>query len=127
MSGARPGAHLVFHAGGTRFAIPVDRIQGAARARQIVPLPGAPPEYAGIAFVRGEPVGVLDAARALGAQTPASPAAEGAERFLVILEGERHALLVDRIEEVVEQPAGAGSDPALRIVSIDEVLGGGVR
>ena len=123
--------HLVFQAGGGRFGIPVDRIQGAARAKQIVPLPGAPPEYAGIAFVRGEPVGVLDAARALGAPRPSEPPEEGAERFLVILEGERHALLVDRIEDVEEHPASAeaarGDQGSVRIVSIDEVIGGGKR
>ncbi len=137
-------AYLVFRAGGERFGLAVDRVQGAARARQIVPLPGAPPEYAGVTFIRGEPLGVLDAGRALGCRPEALVRKGGTGGgFLVILEGERHALLVDRIESVEEipveelTPASAKSgtvrgivssgESALRIVSVDEVLGGGRR
>ena len=133
MSG-RGVSYLVFRAGGERLGLPVDRVQGAARARQIVPLPGAPPEYAGVTFVRGEPVGVLDAARALGCRHP-SEGSRGGEPggFLVILEGERHALLVDRIESVEQIPEDAGDGDAagggqrVRVVSVDEVIGGGRR
>jgi chemotaxis signal transduction protein len=137
-------AYLVFRAGGERLGLAVDQVQGVARARQIVPLPGAPPEYAGVTFVRGEPLGVLDAVRALGCLPEATVRSGGAGgRFLVILEGERHALLVDRIESVEEIPAEAltpasaesgivrgivsSGESALRIVSVDEVLGGGKR
>lgn len=134
--------YLVFRVGGGRFGLAVDRVQGAARARQIVPLPGSPPEYAGVTFVRGEPLGVLDVARALGCG-PAERDGERTGQFLVILEGERHALLVDRIESVEEisdeagvlaSPEGGnvregapGDGPALRIVTVEEVLGGGKR
>jgi chemotaxis signal transduction protein len=137
-------AYVVFRAGGERFGVAVERVQGAARARQIVPLPGAPPEYAGVTFVRGEPLGVVDAVRALDGRRAAMAGGGGTRgEFLIILEGERHALLVDRIESVEEiaddevvavtseGPAIRGvvssGESALRIVSVDEMLGGGKR
>ena len=142
MSGRDGSPYLVFRAGGGRYGLAVDRVQGAARARQIVPLPGAPPEYAGVTFVRGEPMGVLDVVRALGVG-PAAREGEATGEFLVILEGERHALLVDRIESVEElfteaaspgspevaaaRGAGPEDPPAVRIVTVEEVLGGGNR
>jgi chemotaxis signal transduction protein len=144
MSPGAGEAYLVFRAGDERFGLAVDEVQGVARARQIVPLPGAPPEYAGVTFVRGEPLGVLDAVRALGSGRDVAVRKGGTGRgFLVILEGERHALLVDRIESVEEIPdqempsvsAESGTvrgivspgESAMRIVSVDEVLGRGRR
>jgi purine-binding chemotaxis protein CheW len=132
MSPRHGDSYLVFRAGGERLGLPIDRVQGAARARQIVPLPGAPPEYVGVTFVRGEPIGVLDAARALGCRTQRSKIEPGG--VLVILEGERHALLVDSIDSVEELvDGGAGGEVAapgesrVRVVSVDEAIGGGSR
>ncbi len=139
---AHEPSYLVFRAGGERFAIAVDRVRAAAPARGIVPLPGAPPEYAGLTFVRGEPVGVLDAAEALGCMAGPSPGAEGGERgVLLLLEGESRALLVDRVESVEEiSQATIGPPPPgnrklwgmvssargfVSLVEVDAVLGSG--
>ena len=69
------GLLLAFRAGGERFAVPLDRVREAARPRRIAPLPGAPPEWSGVALVRGEALGVIDVAVAMGLpHAPAKPA-----------------------------------------------------
>lgn len=90
-------AVLAFRAGGERFAVLVDAVREAARVRRLVPLPGAPPCWAGVAIVRGEPFGVLDVARAAG-----RPPGHGG--LLIVLHGRDQALLVDRIEGVLHVP-----------------------
>lgn len=131
---------LSFHAGGARFAVPLERVQAASRVGPLTPLPGAPPEYAGLALVRGAPVGVLDAAHALGV---AAPAAARSRPVLILFEGETRALLVDRVDGIEEidtarispPPAGAkrvfGLVPErerfLALVDVDALLSGGPK
>lgn len=101
-TGPRPAgtrSYLTFRAGSERLGVPLDRVQGAARPRHLTPLPGAPREYAGLALVRGEPVGVLDVAAAFGFAAP-PPASR--RPVLLLLEGDSRALLVDRIEAIDE-------------------------
>jgi purine-binding chemotaxis protein CheW len=88
---------LAVRVGEKRFAVPLERVREAARLAGIAPLPGAPDAIAGVALVRGEPFGILDVARALGAKersslAPGSP--------LVVLSDRSSALLVDRIDGV---------------------------
>lgn len=90
-------AFLTFRAAGERFAVPIERVREAARARRIVPLPGAPSAYAGVAIVRGEPLGVLDLGRVAAAR---GPLPEPGRSVLVVLRGEARALLVDRVDGV---------------------------
>lgn len=94
--------YLFFQAGGERFGVPVDRVQGAAKLRHVVELPGAPAGYAGLTMVRGEPVGVLDAMRAIGGAGPPASGEALKGDVLILLEGEARALLVQRIESVEE-------------------------
>ncbi len=90
-------AFLTFRAAGERFAVPIDRVREAARARRIVPLPGAPSAYAGVAIVRGEPLGVLDLGSVAAARPPLLEPGRG---VLVVLRGGARALLVDRVDGV---------------------------
>ncbi len=96
---------LVFRAGGRRFGIPIERIQGAARPRRIIPLPGAPHDYAGLALVRGEPVGILDARIALGtgeAGAAARAGTPGARPLVILIENDPRGLLVEKIDAIQE-------------------------
>lgn len=94
------GLLLAFRAGGERFAVPLERVREAARPRRIAPLPGAPPEWSGVALVRGEAIGVIDVAAAMGLpRAPARPAP-----LVVVLYGSDHALLVDSIDGVEACP-----------------------
>lgn len=131
-------AYLTFRAGTERLGVPLDRVQGAARPRHLTPLPGSPAEYAGLALVRGEPVGVLDVAAALGL---ASPSTVGRRPVLLLLEGDSRALLVDRIDAIDEiaperispPPPGArrlsglvpDGDRFLALIDLDALLSGG--
>ena len=98
---------LAFRAGGERFAIPLERVREAARPRRITPLPGAPPSWAGVALVRGEALGVVDVAAAVG--LPASPTRTAP--LVVVLYGCDHALLVDAVDGVEPYPAGRVAPP----------------
>lgn len=115
-------AVLAFRAGGERFAVLVDVVREAAPLRRLVRLPGAPPSWAGVAIVRGEPFGVVDVARAFG-----HPAGSGG--LLIVLHRRDQALLVDRVEGVLHVPkeraAGESIDtPEGRIglLDIDRLL-----
>ena len=105
MSGS--GLVLAFRAGGARFAVPLERVREAARPRRITPLPGAPASWRGVALVRGEALGVVDVAAAVG--KPLS--AMGGAPLVVVLHGCDHALLVDAIDGVEPFPEG-GLAPA---------------
>lgn len=105
MSG--PGLFLAFRAGGERFAIPLERVREAARPRRITPLPGAPASWSGVALVRGEALGVVDVAAAVGL-----PSREARRvPLVVVLRGCDHALLVDAIDGVEPLAAGRSMAP----------------
>lgn len=91
---------LAFRAGGERFAVPLERVREAARPRRITPLPGAPPSWSGVALVRGEALGVVDVAAAVGLPASASRTAP----LVVVLHGCDHAILVDAIDGVEALP-----------------------
>ena len=112
---------LAFRAGGERFAVPLDRVREAARPRRITPLPGAPAWWSGVALVRGEALGIVDVAAAVG--LPPSP--PRSMPLVVVLYGCDHALLVDSIDGVEPFPAGPVAPPppgrgALRGVVAEE-------
>ncbi len=115
------GELLAFRAGGERFAVPLDRVREAARPRRITPLPGAPAWWSGVALVRGEALGIVDVAVAVG--LPASPTRP--LPLVIVLYGCDHALLVDSIDGVEPFPAGCVEPPppgrgALRGVVAEE-------
>lgn len=101
------GLLLAFRAGGERFAIPLERVREAARPRRITPLPGAPLSWSGVALVRGEALGVVDVAAAMGLPTPASRRSP----LVIVLSGCDHAILVDAIDGVEPLPAGRSAPP----------------
>ena len=95
---------LAFRAGGERYAVPLEKVREAARPRCITPLPGAPAAWKGVALVRGEALGVVDVAAAVG-----KPRMEARESpLVVVLRGCDHALLVDAVDGVEPIP-GSGA------------------
>lgn len=128
---------LSFRAGGERFAVPLERVREAARPRSVTPLPGAPPSWSGVALIRGEALGVVDVAAAVGlAPSKARPAP-----LVVVLHGCDHAILVDAIdgvetlpaERVAPPPPGRGAvsgvvaekDGFLSLLDVDKLGSGG--
>lgn len=98
---------LTFRAGGERFAIPLERVREAARPRRITPLPGASAAWSGVALVRGEALGVVDVAAAVG--LPPTP--RRAAPLVVVLYGCEHGLLVDEVDGVEPWPQGRVAPP----------------
>lgn len=98
---------LAFRAGGERFAVPLDRVREAARPRRITPLPMAPPSWSGVALVRGEALGVVDVAAAVGLP----PAPRRLAPLVIVLYGCDHALLVDAVDGVEPFPADRVAPP----------------
>ncbi len=101
------GLLLAFRAGGERFAVPLERVREAARPRRITPLPGAPASWAGVALVRGEALGVVDVAAAVGLP----PSTARTAPLVVVLFGCDHALLVDAVDGVEQFPADRVAPP----------------
>jgi purine-binding chemotaxis protein CheW len=98
---------LSFRAGGERFAVPLERVREAARPRCITPLPGAPSSWSGVALVRGEALGVVDVAAAVGLPSSST----GPSPLIIVLRDCDHAILVDSIDGVEPLPAGRLSPP----------------
>lgn len=131
---------LTFRAGGRRFAVPLDRVRGAVRPKRIAALPGAPPFYAGLALVKGEALGVIDARRALVEDGAQEPEKAGVRSVLLLFEGESRALLVEKVEGIEEIAPSCLSAPPpsarhvsglreyegrfLSVVDVDSLLGG---
>jgi len=99
-TGGRP--HLVFEAGGRRFALPAEAGRGVVRRPRITRLPGLPEFILGVAGVRGEVVSVVDTNRFLAIPEP--PGGPGGYLVLVASGDLRAAFTVDRIVDVVPVP-----------------------
>jgi purine-binding chemotaxis protein CheW len=94
--------YLTFRAGGRRFGVPIDQVREAARVRRVVPLPGSPDDITGVVLVRGEPLGVVDVARATSRrERPLDPnRAQTETGMLIVLESRPFALWVERVDGV---------------------------
>jgi purine-binding chemotaxis protein CheW len=98
---ARPQALLV--RGGDRLcAIPLDHVVETMRPLPTASLDGAPPFVLGVSVVRGEPVPVVDLARALAGDG----AGASARYVLVRAGGRRFALAVSEVSGVVALDPG---------------------
>ena len=84
---------------GERVAFPSERIDSVVEIGAIVPVPGAAPHVAGLAALRSRVLTVIDCRASL---VPGSPIAEPRDALVVSEAGHLHALLVDRVEDVVE-------------------------
>jgi purine-binding chemotaxis protein CheW len=83
--------------GAEEYALPVRHVPEVADLGDVTPVPGTPPQVLGIRNLRGEVLGVFDAAAALGA--------EGSQPSHLVLAdagGRRCALAVDAIIEVAD-------------------------
>lgn len=109
---------VAFVVAGERFAVPTAAVEGILDLRELAPLPGAPPELAGMIQARSRVVPVLDPRPLLGLSggglsdlTQAVVIAGGPAPF---------ALAVERVEGRVEVPAAVPapvSGPFVRIAA----------
>jgi purine-binding chemotaxis protein CheW len=125
---------LLWRAGATRCAAPIERLREVLPALPLTALPGAPASILGIANVRGTLVTVVDGRRLLGEADHLVPDAT----VLVDVGGKPIGLAVDTVEDLVEVedselvPHGTGpaagwevrldDGPPARLLDLDHLL-----
>ena len=95
-------ALLTFNQGSERYALDARSVQGVFRLRHLTPLPGAPPELAGVTSWRGHLLTVLDLARVLGLERSGLD-----DRVWVVVaaaSGNRFGLLAGELGDFVRVP-----------------------
>jgi purine-binding chemotaxis protein CheW len=91
---------LIAEIGGRRAAIASAEVQSVIEVGHVAPVPRAPAFVAGLTALRSRALTVIDARRALGI---AGTAPDGDGRAVVCaVDGHPYAIVVDRVEDVVE-------------------------
>ena len=93
------GLVLVVRLGGERVAFRADAVSSVVEIDDNAPVPRAAPHVAGLAALRSRVLTVVDTYRAIGLPRPGD---EGREAVIVELHGHAYALMVDRVDDVVE-------------------------
>ncbi|HEV2746598.1 MAG TPA: chemotaxis protein CheW [Allosphingosinicella sp.] len=91
---------LVVTLAGQRVAIPAEQVEAVVEIDALTPVPRAADHIAGLAALRSRVLTVIDCAASIGLGR--SPARGLCEAVLVEADGHPYALLVDRVEDVVE-------------------------
>ncbi|XXF75803.1 chemotaxis protein CheW [Myxococcaceae bacterium GXIMD 01537] len=95
-----PGLFLTVVVGESAALLPAEAVQEVVRLVELDPLPGAPAHVSGTFLYRGEPAVAVDLAVMLGVRREPE-----LDSHLVICRGSRVvALLVDRVNDLVEAP-----------------------
>ena len=108
---------LLWRAGATRCAAPIERLREVLPALPLTMLPGAPDAVLGVANVRGTLVTVVDGRRILGESDRLAPDAT----VLVDLHGKPVGLAVDSVEDLVEVDDADLAPPAAGPAGVWEV------
>jgi purine-binding chemotaxis protein CheW len=116
---------VIFRVGPERFALPLSDVAEVVAHPAIAPVPGAPPEIAGVLQVRGEIRPVFALARLFGIEP-----AEADAVLLVRHNGSEAGLATGEVEDIAElreedRAATAPEDPRIRQVTsgLIQVLG----
>jgi purine-binding chemotaxis protein CheW len=115
---------LVVELAGRRVAFPAAEVEGVVELEGLTPAPGAAPHVAGLSALRSRVLTVIDSGRALDAARGAR--ADQTEAIVVASGGHTYAILVDRVEDVVEANAEAAPLAVPPGPGWDRVATGGV-
>ncbi|HKB51971.1 MAG TPA: chemotaxis protein CheW [Solirubrobacterales bacterium] len=106
------GVHVRVRVAGEHYALPVEQVLEVADLGEIAPVPGSPPEIAGVRNLRGQVIPVIGLATMLGLS------GDEPSRVVVAESGElRAGLVVDEVLDVGELP------PASEQVESNYLLG----
>lgn len=103
-------AHVLFRLGRQAFAIPLAAVKDVQRAPAITPVPHAPAMVRGVSVLREQLVATLDLRARFG--LPMSNQPDKFTALVVDYAGERVALLVDRVEDVLSLPPAEPGTPS---------------
>ena len=106
--------YLIVDIDGETVAIPAADVQSVVELEGLTPVPGAPPHIIGLSALRSRVLTVVDCRRAIGL-----PDGDGQRREAIVVSvaGHLYALLVDRVDDVVDIQDG--------VAPITTVLGAG--
>jgi len=97
---------LVVTIAGEQVALPADAVEAVVELDTLIPVPRAAPHVAGLSALRSRVLTVIDCMRSL--DLGVTDCADGIREAAVVeLDGHHYALIVDRVQDVVE----AQSDP----------------
>jgi purine-binding chemotaxis protein CheW len=91
---------LIVRLAGRRIALPASEIEAVVELDGLTPVPGAPRHVAGLTALRSRVLTAIDSRASLG--LPANDDTPTGEAIVVASGGHTYALLVERIEDVVE-------------------------
>lgn len=91
-----------FHIGKEEYAIPISRVQEILRVPQTTNMPRSPQHVLGITNIRGTVISVLDLKQFLMGQD--AELTENSRIVVVESEGQKTALVVDEVTEVLTLP-----------------------
>ena len=106
------GLYLIVDIDGERVAVAAEEVESVVELEALTPVPGAAPHILGLSALRSRVLTVVDCRIALG--LPRSDT-ERREALVVTISGHPYALLVDRVEDVVDSdgdPMPATAAPA---------------
>lgn len=92
--------YLIVRLAGQRVALPAEHVASVVEIDEIVAVPRAPAHVAGLFALRSRVLTVIDARVALGLAVAAS--AGSTDAVIVDCDGHSYALIVDKIEDVIE-------------------------
>jgi purine-binding chemotaxis protein CheW len=87
---------LVVEVAGALYAVPISDIEEILPMRDVAPLPRSTASVRGVLFLRGHAVTVVDMGILLGGAP-----ARGGRIVVLVIEGERYGVVVDRVLKVV--------------------------
>lgn len=106
--------YLIVDIDGETVAIPAGDVQSVVELEGLTPVPNAPPHIIGLSALRSRVLTVVDCRRAIGLPEDGN---DRREAIVVNVAGHLYALLVNRVDDVVEIDGG--------IEPISTVLGAG--
>ena len=99
---------LIVSLAGERVAVPAARVEAVVEIESVTPVPRAAPHVAGLTALRSRVLTVIDCAASLERGRSVE---QPRDALVAVLDGHPYALLVDRIEDVVETSGEAGPLP----------------
>lgn len=94
--------HVLFRLGRQAFALPLSAVKDVARGIALTPVPHAPEMVPGLSVLRGQLATALDLRARFGLPPHGHP--EKTTALAIDHAGERYALLVDKVEDVLSLP-----------------------
>ena len=98
---------LIATLAGERVALPAARIESVVEIENVTPVPRAARHIAGLTALRSRVLTVIDCVASIGHGCVEQPR----DALVAVVDGHPYALLVDRIEDVVESEGEAGAIP----------------